>query len=212
MTDRPQPDDLTLALLAKAGDNQAMEQLINRYKALVRQKASAMFMIGADSDDVIQEGMIGLFKAIRNFQPDQGASFSTFANICIGTQITDAVRQASRQKHRPLNESISLQNLLSPDDVEQSAGERDIPATQENPEQTLLSKEESELMLDYLKQQLSELEQQVIHLYLKGRSYREIAEQLHCTTKRVDNALTRTRRKLAKFYRETSKGEEQSDT
>ena len=205
-----EPDDLTLALKAKAGDNQAMEQLIDRYKALVRQKASAMYMLGADSDDVIQEGMIGLFKAIRDFQPDQGASFSTFANRCVASQITDAVRQASRQKHRPLNESISLQNLLSADGSERDSGEREIPATLENPEQTLLSREESDLLLEYLKQQLSDLEQQVIHLYLKGRSYREIAAELHCTPKRVDNALTRIRRKLAQFYVNRSREEGRS--
>ncbi len=202
-----QPDDLTLAMKAKAGDNLAMEQLIDRYKALVRQKASAMFMLGADTDDVIQEGMIGLFKAIRDFQPDQGASFATFANRCVAAQITDAVRQASRQKHRPLNESISLQHLLSPDDSEQNRSDREIPATLDNPEQTLLSKEESDLLLGYLKQQLSDLEQQVLQLYLKGRSYREIATELHCTPKRVDNALARTRRKLEQFYVNRSRGE-----
>jgi len=203
-----QPDDLTLAMKAKAGDNLAMEQLLDRYKALVRQKASAMYMLGADTDDVIQEGMIGLFKAIRDFQPDQGASFSTFANRCVAAQITDAVRQASRQKHRPLNESISLQKLLTPDDSERDQGDHDIPASLETPEQKLLSKEESDQLLDYLKAQLSDLEQQVIQLYLKGRSYREIAAELHCTPKRVDNALTRTRRKLAQFYVNKSRGED----
>lgn len=203
-----QPDDLTLALKAKAGDNLAMEQLLDRYKGLVRQKASAMFMLGADTDDVIQEGMIGLFKAIRDFQPDQGASFATFANRCVAAQITDAVRQASRQKHRPLNESVSLQNLVSPDDAEQSRSDRDIPATVDNPEQSLMSREENDQLQSYLKAELSDLEQQVLQFYLRGRSYREIAAELHCTPKRVDNALTRTRRKLEQFYLNRSRGED----
>ncbi|MDD2534794.1 MAG: sigma-70 family RNA polymerase sigma factor [Eubacteriales bacterium] len=201
-------DDLTLANMAKAGDNQAMEQLINRYKALVRQKASAMFMLGADGDDVIQEGMIGLFKAIRDFQPTQGVLFATFANRCVAAQIIDAVRQASRQKHRPLNESLSLQTLLGSDPLGLPTEDRDIAATDENPEQSLLSREESDRLHDYLKQELSELEQLVIRLYLKGHSYREIALALNCTTKRIDNALTRTRRKLAQFYQQkATKGE-----
>jgi RNA polymerase sigma factor (sigma-70 family) len=132
MPDGSLPDDITLALKAQAGDNQAMEDLVNRYKSLVRQKASAMYILGADTDDVIQEGMIGLFKAIRDFQPTQGASFATFANRCISAQITDAVRQASRKKHQPLNESISLQQLLAPELLEHPAADRDIPASQED--------------------------------------------------------------------------------
>jgi RNA polymerase sporulation-specific sigma factor len=205
MPDGSLPDDITLALKAQAGDNQAMEDLVNRYKSLVRQKASAMYILGADTDDVIQEGMIGLFKAIRDFQPTQGASFATFANRCISAQITDAVRQASRKKHQPLNESISLQQLLAPELLEHPAADRDIPASQEDPEQQLLSQEERRRLLTYLNEHLSELEQNVLQLFLQGESYRDIAAALHCTPKRVDNALTRIRRKLSQFYGESPK-------
>ena len=177
-----------------------MEQLLDRYKPLVRQKASAMFMVGADSDDVIQEGMIGLFKAIRDFQPDQGASFATFANRCISTQITDAVRTASRQKHKPLNDSVSLQRLPDAESGEAQAAEQVFLANQPSPEQTLLSKEEQEALQQYLQAQLSNLEQQVVELHLKGRTYKEIADALDCSTKRIDNALTRVRRKLAHYF------------
>jgi len=193
-------DDQTLVVMARAGDNQPMEILLNRYKVLVRQKASALYILGADSDDVIQEGMIGLFKAIRDFKPGQGASFATFANRCVSAQITDAVRQASSQKHRPLNESISLQNLLYPDDSDRQVLEHDIPSPKEDPEQHLLSQEESDRLLDYLNEQLTELERQVIRLFMLGHSYRSIASELHCSPKRVDNALTRIRRKLSQFY------------
>ena len=206
------PDDQALAALARAGDNQAMEDLINRYKALVRQKASALYILGADNDDVIQEGMIGLFKAIRDYKPDQGASFATFAYRCISAQITDAVRQASRQKHRPLNESISLQNLLDPEGSERSAPDLDIPSSQEDPLQQLLSQEASDHLLDYLNQQLTLLERQVIRLFLLGHSYRSIANELHCTPKRVDNALIRIRRKLSDFYASKSRKEPAKST
>ncbi|NCA98644.1 MAG: sigma-70 family RNA polymerase sigma factor [Clostridia bacterium] len=193
-------DDQTLVAMARAGDNLPMEVLINRYKSLVRLKASALYMLGADSDDVIQEGMIGLFKAIRDYKPDQGASFATFANRCISAQITDAVRQASRQKHRPLNESISLQHLLYPEDTDRLAPVLDIPSPKDDPEQHLLSQEESDQLLEYLSMQLTELERQVIRLFMLGYSYRSIASELHCSPKRVDNALTRIRRKLGQFY------------
>lgn len=193
-------DDQTLVAMARTGDNQAMEILLNRYKVLVRQKASALYILGADSDDVIQEGMIGLFKAVRDYKPDQGASFATFANRCISSQITDAVRQASRQKHRPLNESISLQHLLYPEDSERPTPAHDIPSTKDDPEQQLLSQEESDQLLEYLNVQLTELEREVIRLFMLGHSYRSIANELHCSPKRVDNALTRIRRKLGQFY------------
>lgn len=196
--------DQELLLKARSGDHQAMETLLNRYKLLVRQKASAMFMLGADSEDVIQEGMIGLFKAIRTYQADQGAAFATFANRCITSQITDAVRQASRQKHRPLNESLSLQNLLVHDLKDQLGEEREIPAPELDPEQVLLFEEENERLKDDLKQLLSEFEQQVIRLYLQGKRYREIADVLNCSSKRVDNALTRIRQKLIKNRRNSA--------
>jgi len=151
--------------------------------------------------------MIGLFKAIRDYKPDQGASFATFANRCISAQITDAVRQASRQKHRPLNESISLQNFLYPEDSDRLNTEHDIPSPKDDPEQNLLSQEESDQLLDYLNVQLTDLERQVIRLFMLGHSYRSIASELHCSPKRVDNALTRILPKLSQFYAgQTEKG------
>ena len=197
-----QSEDLALLAAARIGDNQAMELLLSRYKGLVRHRAASMFMAGADSEDVIQEGMIGLFKAIRDYEPTHDASFATFASRCIMAQITDAVRQASRHKHRPLNESLSLQSLLQQQgETEHNSVPPDWPASDENPEQRLLSREQTAAFLDFLASHLSPLEQQVIRLHLQDLSYQQIAELLNCSTKRVDNALQRARQKIARFHR-----------
>ncbi len=203
--ERPASDqkiaDQALLAAAKAGDNQAMEMLLGRYKGLVRQKAASMYMAGADSEDVIQEGMIGLFKAIRDYQPDRDASFATFASLCVSAQITDAVRQASRHKHRLLNESLSLQSLQHQHgDIDQSLPALEWPASDENPEQRLLSREREAAFIDFITNHLSPLERQVIRLYLQALTYHQIAELLHCSTKRVDNALQRARQKIARYH------------
>lgn len=200
-----QTEDLALLHAAQTGDNQAMEILLSHYKGLVRHKAASMFIAGADAEDVIQEGMIGLFKAIRSYDPTLGVNFAAFASRCIAAQITDAVRQASRQKHRPLNESLSLQGL------QQGAAESgtppgtlDWPDSDQDPEKLLLSREQAADFQTFIRQNLSSLEQQVLQLYLQGLPYQQIADHLDCSSKRVDNALHRARQKIATFSKGTA--------
>lgn len=191
-----------LALLAQAGegDRAAMEELLELYKGLVRHKASSMFMAGADAEDVIQEGMIGLFKAIRDYKTDQGMMFSSFAGYCIMSQITDAVRRASRQKHRPLNESLSLHGSAS-SDADQDLRWLDLIAAQNqnDPEQQLLNQEKQLLLLEFIQQRLSSKERQIVLLYLQSLTYRQIASFIGCSVKSVDNALGRVKSKMKQY-------------
>lgn len=200
-----QQRDLALLARVASNDSAAMEELLELYKGLVRYKASSMFMAGADAEDVIQEGMIGLFKAIRDYKPDQGMMFSSFAGYCIMSQITDAVRGASRQKHRPLNESLSLQGSASADS-EQNLKWLDLIAAQNhnNPEQQLLNQEKQLLLQEFIQQRLSPRERQIVLLYLQSLSYQQIASYIGCTVKSVDNALHRVRNKM-KIYRQSDR-------
>lgn len=196
-----QPDDDTLLRLAAAGDNLAMEQLLTRFKGLVRHKASAMFMAGADGEDVIQEGMIGLFKAIRTFQPDLQVPFAAFASACISAQITDAVRQASRKKHQLLNQSVSLQSLVGSSDLgdERPLGDLLDAASTQDPEQALLNQESMADLRDFIQNHLSPLERQTVLLFIQNQSYQQIAGNLSVPAKTVDNALRRARRKFLTY-------------
>lgn len=197
-----QPDDSDLLAKAAGGDQLAMETMLIRYKDLVRRKASSMFMAGADSEDVIQEGMIGLFKAIRDYKPIHNVPFPAFASYCIMAQITDAVRQASRQKHRPLNDSLSLQSLIQTDDngdfqlLDLFAG-----SLGPDPEEALLSRENMADLRVFFLTELSQLEQQIVLLFIQKLTYRQIADCLGCTTKKVDNALSRARQKFLNYRR-----------
>lgn len=197
-----QKRDLELIARIRAGSNEAMEIILDCYKGLVRSKASAMFMAGADSEDVIQEGMIGLFKAIRSYEPERGLAFSSFAGYCIVSQITDAVRKASRKKHRPLNESLSLHAPVILSD-ENELKWQDLLAAQDHqdPEQRLLNLEKQKALQDFIQQQLSVFERQIILLYLQSLSYQQIAGFLNCPVKSVDNALGRVRRKMREYRR-----------
>lgn len=189
-------------LLSKAadGDQLAIEALMIQYKDLVRRKAASMFMVGSDSEDVIQEGMIGLYKAIRDFKPEHNVPFAAFASYCIMSQITDAVRQASRQKHKPLNNSLSLQSLI------QTEGSGDLPLLEifigtpsPNPEEILLNQEDVSDLQQFFVTRLSQLEQQAVLLFMQKLSYRQIADCLGCTSKRIDNALSRSRQKFLEY-------------
>ncbi len=194
-------DDTSLVLLAQTGDTSAMDELLNRYKGLVRARAGDFFMAGADHEDVIQEGMIGLFKAIRTYQPAFKVPFASFAAYCIIAQVTDAVRRASRLKHGPLNESVSLQTLLAPDgDSGRSLLDVFIDVSRADPEQAVLAKEAFESLMAFMNQDLSLLERQVVLLFMEGRRYQEIAGQLKVSAKSVENALRRARQKFAKAY------------
>jgi RNA polymerase sporulation-specific sigma factor len=195
-------DEDSLLSQAAQGDQQAIETLMIRYKDLVRRKASSMFMAGADAEDVIQEGMIGLFKAIRDFQPVHKVPFAAFASYCIMAQITDAVRQASRQKHRPLNDSLSLQNLVQNDDNgDIQLFELFLGSSGPNPEEILLNRENMADLKAFFLDNLSALEQQVVLLFIQNLSYRQIADCLGSTLKKVDNALSRARMKFLRYRR-----------
>lgn len=197
------PDDEILLAHAAEGDQQAIETLLIRYKDLVRRKASAMFMAGADSEDVIQEGMIGLFKAIRDYRPVHRVPFAAFASYCIMAQITDAVRQASRQKHRPLNNSLSLQSLIQTEDHgDQQLLELFVGSSGPDPEQALLNRENMTDLQTFFMSELSQLEQQVVLLFIQQLTYRQIADCLGSSTKKVDNALSRARQKFLNYRRQ----------
>ena len=194
------PDDAALLEQAAHGDQQAIETLMIRYKDLVRRKASSMFMAGADSEDVIQEGMIGLFKAIRDYRPVHRVPFAAFASYCIMAQITDAVRQASRQKHRPLNNSLSLQSLIhTEDNGDLQLLELFIGSGGPDPEEVLLNRENMTDLQSFFLDELSQLEQQVVLLFIQQLSYRQIADCLGCSTKKIDNALSRARQKFLSY-------------
>ena len=199
---RTGPDEEVLLASAASGDQQAIESLLTRYRDLVRRKASSMFMAGSDAEDVIQEGMIGLFKAIRSYNPSHQVPFRAFASYCIMAQITDAVRQASRQKHKPLNESLSLQRLANPDDHENlPILELFIDSPDPNPEENLLNREDVADLQNYFLSRLSPLEQQAILLFIQNLSYRQIADCLGCSPKKIDNALSRARQKFLDYRR-----------
>ena len=187
--------DEELLELLRAGDGEIMDYLLEKYKPVVRKKANTMFLLGGDTDDLIQEGMIGLFKAIRDYRQDKDSSFSTFANICIARQIYKAVEAASRKKHGPLNSYISL----SVDDDTQMKGhlQNQLKASPLNdPENLLIGQEEMEKFFADLNEMLSPLEQQVLELHLAGNNYHQIAEILKKPEKSIDNALQRMKQKI----------------
>jgi len=186
--------DEDLAVMAKNGDGDAAEHLIRKYKDLVRGKARMYFIAGADSEDIVQEGMIGIFKAIKSFDPGKQTTFQTFAEICINRQIIDAIKAAGRLKHSPLNESVSLDK---PMEGSEESTLRDI-IRDRNPEleDIVVLNCEMDKLLVLGKEIFSGLELKVWNEYLKGRTYPEIAEITGRSVKTVDNALQRTKRKL----------------
>ncbi len=202
-SDQIYPSDQELLDRVAENDSQAMELLLTRYKGLVRSKAAAMYMAGADAEDVIQEGMIGLFKAIRDYNPEHHVPFAAFAAYCIMAQITDAVRQASRKKHQLLNQSISLQSLTPMADSDNDLPMSDHLGTSASPdpEQELMNQENMADLTYFIQQNLSPLERQSVLLFLQDLSYMQIAGCLNIPVKTVDNALRRARKKFM-AYRE----------
>lgn len=188
--------DEQLAALAQAGDLQAEEYLIRKYKEMVRLKSQFYYIIGADGDDVVQEGMIGLFKAIQSFEEEREASFKTFAELCVNRQIITAIKSANRQKHSPLNESVSLSDPASQE--EHSLTLEDILRASHDmePEEELLYKDLLEGINSNQQKIFSDLEMQIWNRYLAGKNYREIAVELGKSPKSVDNAIQRTKRKI----------------
>ena len=185
--------------IARAGSVLAQEYLINKYRSFVRAKARSYFLIGADREDIIQEGMIGLYKAIRDFRCDKLASFKAFAELCITRQIITAIKTATRQKHIPLNSYVSLNRPIYDEDSDRTLLDI-MPGNQVlDPEELLINTEEVGSMETKITEILSDLEWQVLNSYLDGKSYLEIAEDLKRHVKSIDNALQRVKRKLERY-------------
>ena len=184
---------------ARKGDRQALEFLIHKYKNFVRAKARSYFLIGADREDIIQEGMIGLYKAIRDFRSDKLSSFRAFAELCITRQIITAIKTATRQKHIPLNSYISLNKPIYDEESDRTLLDV-LSSTQiSDPEELIISREELGSIEDKIGEILSDLEWKVLMAYLQGKSYQEMAEELQRHVKSIDNALQRVKRKLERY-------------
>lgn len=188
--------DETLAILAQDGDETAEEFLIRKYKDVVRSKAHLYFMVGADSEDIVQEGMIGIFKAIRGYDQAKQASFHTFAEICINRQIITAIKRATRLKHSPLNTSVSLSRPLSDSEPDTTLEETLSSDSNSDPEALFLLKEDMDYIGGNGADIFSDLEMNVWNEYLKGKSYLQIAEITGRSPKAIDNAIQRMKRKL----------------
>ena len=195
MTDYSALDDRTLQKHAVEGDRNAEEVLVERYLRLVRICARPLFLAGGDSEDLIQEGTFGLLSAIKNFDPEDGSSFRTFAEHCIRMRLLSAIKSASRNKHFPLNDGISLEQLSEESSADLSALSENFRC---NPEELVLARESKEELYAAFSRCLSRFEIKVLDLYLEGLSYREIAERLCKSAKSVDNAVQRIRHKLAR--------------
>ena len=184
---------------AREGDDAALEYLINKYKNFVRAKARSYFLIGADREDIIQEGMIGLYKAIRDFRLDKLSSFRAFAELYITRQIITAIKTATRQKHIPLNSYVSLNKPIYDEDSDRTLLDVLSGSKITDPEELIISREEFDDIEEKMGEILSSLEWKVLMSYLEGKSYQEIAEDLHRHVKSIDNALQRVKRKLERY-------------
>ncbi len=203
------PSDEELAKAAQAGSGDAESVLLTRYRPFVRGKARSYFLVGGDDQDVVQEGMIGLFKAIRDYDPDQQISFRGFADLCVTRQLITALKSATRYKHGPLNSYVSFSRSVGDDDEGDRVLADVLPASpQSDPAEHLTSVERVRDLQAYVDEALSDLEVEVLRMYVEGRSYGEIAEILSRRTKSVDNALQRIRRKLDGRLREREVAEQ----
>ncbi len=191
--------DETIVEAAREGDDAALEYLINKYKNFVRAKARSYFLIGADREDIIQEGMIGLYKAIRDFRNDKLASFRAFAELCITRQIITAIKTATRQKHIPLNSYVSLNKPIYDEESDRTLLDVLSGTKVTDPEELVISREEFVDIEHKMGEFLSDLEWKVLMSYLDGRSYQEIAKDLRRHVKSIDNALQRVKRKLERY-------------
>ena len=191
-------EDLQLVLRARNGDSGALDALIRRYTGFVRLKASSYFLAGGDSEDLVQEGLIGLYKAVRDFRSDKETSFRSFAELCVTRQIITAIKTATRFKHQPLNQYISFSHTPAGQDSDGECTLGDaLPGPSTNdPSVCVISTEELQSLVFCLGSGLSSLEAEALTLYLEGNSYEEMAEDLGCDTKTIDNALQRVKRKI----------------
>lgn len=190
--------DEEVVMEAKAGNNKAQEYLIFKYENFVKAKAKSYFLIGADKEDIYQEGMIGLYKAIRDFNPEKSTSFKAFAEICVTRQIITAIKTATRQKHIPLNTYVSLNKPIYEEESERTLLDVLSGLKISDPEELMISKEQMHFIEEKISEVLSGLERKVLTSYLDGKSYQEIACDLERHSKSIDNALQRVKRKLEK--------------
>ncbi|MEG1003791.1 MAG: RNA polymerase sporulation sigma factor SigH [Clostridium sp.] len=190
--------DEEIAIEAKTGNVMAQEYLINKYESFVKTKAKSYFLIGADREDIYQEGMIGLYKAIRDFNPDKLSTFKAFAELCVTRQIITAIKTATRQKHIPLNTYISLNKPIYEEESERTLLDVLAGLKITDPEELVISQEEKIRIEEEIEKVLSRLELEVLNSYLDGKSYQEIACDLDRHAKSIDNALQRVKRKLEK--------------
>ncbi|MCC7492551.1 MAG: RNA polymerase sporulation sigma factor SigH [Fimbriimonadaceae bacterium] len=190
-------DDITLVRRAQAGDREGERCLLDRYRGLVRSTVQKYFLVGAEREDLLQVGMIGLWQAITDFREDRNNSFKSFAHICIKRQIITAVKAATRQKQLPLNTSLSLDTPLNRDSPEHTLGDVLPSEASSDPADHIIFHETKRVLEQRLHTSLSEFEMNVLLAYKEGRSYRQMADQLRCTVKSIDNALSRVKRKLS---------------
>ena len=199
-TNLSQMADEELCLLAQGQDSgEALECLLNRYKNFVRSRARSYFLIGADHEDIVQEGMIGLYKAIRDFRPEKLASFRAFAELCVTRQIITAIKTATRQKHIPLNSYVSLNKPIFDEESDRTLLDVISEGRITNPEELLIGQEDLSTIESRIGKMLSPLEWEVLLAYLDGRSYQEIAVDMGRHVKSIDNALQRVKRKMEKL-------------
>lgn len=191
--------DEELLQLVHQGDGQALELLIKRYKSFVLSKANTYFMIGGDREDITQEGMIGLYNAIRDYDEDKLSSFRAFADLCITRQIITAIKAATRQKHMPLNSSVSLHKPVYEGDSSRTLLDTIEEKRVTDPQELVIKQERSFYMKVKLSEVLSDFEHRVLYLYLDGYSYQEISDELNRRVKSIDNALQRIKRKFDRF-------------
>ena len=189
--------DAELVNLANEGNSTAMEFIIEKYKGYVRSKTRTYFLIGADRDDLIQEGMIGLFKAIKDYNPDKNAGFKSFADLCITRQIITAIKTATRQKHTPLNSYVSLNKPVYDDENERTLVELIKTKVTLSPEEIFIDRENLGVVEEKIKSVLSNFENQVFELFILGKSYHEIAAIMNKPSKSIDNAIQRIKKKIS---------------
>ena len=191
--------DEEIVALAQEGDGAALEYLLNKYKNFVRTKARSYFLIGADHEDIVQEGMIGLYKAIRDFKSEKLTSFRAFAELCVTRQIITAIKTATRQKHIPLNSYVSLNKPIYDEESDRTLLDVISEEVPSDPEAMLIDREDLSFIEGRIGEMLSDLEKQVLVLYMEGKSYVEISKTMGRHVKSVDNALQRIKRKLQKY-------------
>lgn len=192
-------DDEELIELVHTGDSEALDYLIQKYRNFVRAKARTYFLIGADKEDIVQEGMIGLYKAVRDFKGDKLSSFKAFAELCITRQIITAIKTATRQKHIPLNSYVSLDKPIYDEESDRTLMDIISGTKVLDPEELIINKEEFDDIELKMAELLSDLERKVLALYLDGQTYQEISEELNRHVKSIDNALQRVKRKLERY-------------